>query len=466
MPQRGVLRRVRWRKVGARILSIGVLTFVAYLLIANGILRARILRDGLSKDPEARLVDYQAAYSIIPGRVHVEGLTIRERERSVEWVVTLDRADVHIALFDLLRRSFHVTSLRASGVSFRARLRVDPRDTRPEVLAALPPIPGFADSPEVDVGPEAPPVSDADYKLWSIDLEDVQIEHVREVWVHTLRGQGESRVHARWFFRPQRWLDMGPATVEVSAMELSYGTVPLATGVRGTLLATIHPFDVRRYVGLEFFEHVSADAQLHGQSMTANVLRSLELSSDVSFSRGAGPIDGRFVMDHGAVAPGTLVTTEAPDSEVDALGLAVVAPFRAQLGVDGDLATLSGGVSDVRVSRLGVEQARAASVAAAFTSSHREIEHFFGDARFTFDVGGVASDDIGKWKHFLPSASALDVRSVAVTGDGHAEGSVAELRGRGTGQFHARGLSVSAGRYGVTAVVAGDIELPVVALRE
>ena len=466
MPQRGVLRRARWRKVGTRILSIGVLSFVAYLLIANGILRTRILRDGLSNDPEARLVDYDTAYSIVPGRVHVEGLTIRARERSVEWLVTLDRADAHISLFDLLRRRFHVTRLRASGVSFRARLRIDPRDTRPEVLAALPPIPGFADPPAVDVGPEAPPLSDAEYKLWSIELEDVQIEHVREVWVHTLRGQGESRVHARWFFRPERWLDMGPATVEVSAMELSYGTVPLAAGVNGTLLATIHPFDVRRDMGLKFFEHVSVDMQLHGRSMTANILRSLELSSDVSFPRGAGPIDGRFVMDHGSVAPGTLVTTEATDSEVDLVGLAVVAPFRAQLGVDGDLASLSGGVSEVRVSRLGVEQVRAASVAATFTSRHREIEHFFGEASFVLDVGGVASDDIGKWKHFLPSASALDVRSVAVTGDGHAEGSVAERRGRGALQFRARGLSVSAGRYAVTADVAADIQLPEVALRE
>jgi hypothetical protein len=457
---------VRWRKVGTRILSIGVLLFVAYLLVANGFLRTRILRDGLSKDPEVMLVDYDTAYSIVPGRLHVEELTIRARESSVEWIVRLDRADVHLSLFDLLRRRFHATSIRADGLSFRARLRIDPAHTSPAVLAALPPIPGFADPPAVDVGPEAPPLSDAEYKLWSIDLEDVQIERVREVWVHTLRGQGESRVRARWFFRPQRWLDMGPATIEASAMELSYGTVPLATGVNGTLLATIHPFDVRQDKGLRFFNHVSVDGQLHGTSMTANILRSLELSKDVAFSRGTGPLDGRFVMDHGTVAPGTLVTSEAPDSEVDVVGLAGVAPFRAQLNVDGDLAMLSGGVSEVRVSRLGVEQARAASVAAAFTSRHRDIEHFFDDASFVINVGGVAVDDIGKWKHFLPSASTLDVRSAAVTGDGHAEGSVAERRGRGTLQAHAQDLSVSSGRYAVTADVAVDIQLPDVTLRD
>jgi hypothetical protein len=174
--------------VGARILWISALIFGLYLVIGNGILRTRILRDGLSRQPEARLVDYETAYSIIPGRVHLEGLS----------------------LSDLLRRRFHATSVRASGVSLRARLRIDPADSSPEVLAALPPIPGFVDPPAADIGPERLPLTDAEYDLWSVDLEDVSVDHVREVWVHTLRGQGDSHVHGRWLFQPQRWLEMGP----------------------------------------------------------------------------------------------------------------------------------------------------------------------------------------------------------------------------------------------------------------
>ena len=466
MPARGVLRRVRWRKVGARILWISALIFGLYLVIGNGILRTRILRDILSGQPEARLVDYQTAYSIIPGRVHLEGLRIRGRERSVEWLLAIDRADVQISLFDLLRRRFHATSIRASGVSFRARLRIDPADSSAEVLAALPPIPGFADPPTADLGPERLPLTDAEYDRWSIDLEDVSVDHVREVWVHTLRGQGDSHVHGRWLFRPERWLEMGPATIDASAVELSYGGLPLAVGVEGKLVATIHPFDVRQYEGLEFFNHVSADGQLHGRSMTANTLRSLKLSNDVIFSHGEGPIDGRLVMDHGSIATGTSLRTEAPDSEVDVAGLAIAAPLRAQLGVEGDLATLGGGVSEVRVSRLGVEQARATSVAATLTSRHRDIKHFFADASFVLDVDGAASDDIGRWKHFFPAASTFDLRSAAVAGDGHAEGSIAERRGRATLQVLAQRVSLSRGRFGVTADIAADIQLPDVSLGE
>ena len=52
--------------------------------------------------------------------------------------------------------------------------------------------------------------------------------------------------------------------------------------------------------------------------------------------------------------------------------------------------------SEVRVLRLGVEQARAASVAATLTGRHRDIEHFFGDASFVLDVDGAASNDLGQ----------------------------------------------------------------------
>ncbi len=330
----------------------------------------------------------------------------------------------------------------------------------------MPPISGFPDPPTADIGPEALPLTDAEYDLWSVDLEDIHVDHVREVWVQTLRGQGDSHVDGRWLFRPQRWLEVGPATIDATAVDLSYGGLPLATGVDGTLLATIHPFDVRQYVGLEFFNHVSADARLRGRTMTANTMRSLKLSSDVAFSRGEGPIDGRLVLDHGRIAPGTLVRTETPDSEVAIAGLAIVAPLSVQLGVDGDVAKLDGGASDVRVSRLGVEQARAASVAATLTSRHRDIEHFFDDAAFVLDVGGAASNDIGLWKHLLPSASTFDLRSAAVSSEAHAEGFISDLRGRGSLQFLARRVSLSRGQFGVTADIAADIQLPEVSLGE
>ncbi len=412
--------------------SLAILALL-YLVLANVVLRTRLLRDAVSGpslnfailgDSTALRLDYKSAYSIIPGRAHVEGLTIRGRERDVEWLVTLDRADVVVSLVDLLRRRFHATRLRSSGFSIRARLRLDPVDATPGVVAALPPIAGFADPPLTDVGPAPPALTDSSYALWMVDLEDVDVEHVREIWIHTVRSEGDTRVRGRWVFRPQRWLDVGPATVDANGVDVSYGSHPLATGVRGSIRATVHPFDLRQASGLAFFDHVSLSGELNGRAMVAGALRLLAPQSGVHVTRWEGPFDARVVLDHGTFADGTRVRNEATDCQIDTEGLALAAPIRTDLGVAGDVATFDAHVTGLRVSRLGVEQARAASISATVSSHHLRLAQAFDDTRFRLDVSGVETNDVSSWTDSFSSTSRVVFRSGIVTAEGHAEGSL------------------------------------------
>src|SRR5687768_12883818 len=129
----------------------------SYLVVANVLLRTRLLRNMVSRNSAVLQLDYESAYSIIPGRVQVEGLSIRGRGRTMEWFLTLDRADASISLVDLFHRSLHATRLRSSGLTIRVRLRLESEDATPDVIAALPPIAGFADPPLLDGGPAPPP---------------------------------------------------------------------------------------------------------------------------------------------------------------------------------------------------------------------------------------------------------------------------------------------------------------------
>ena len=47
------------------------------------------------------------------------------------------------------------------------------------------------------------------------------------------RSEGDTRVRGRWLFRPERWLDVGPATVDANGVDIFFGSHPLATGVVG-----------------------------------------------------------------------------------------------------------------------------------------------------------------------------------------------------------------------------------------
>jgi hypothetical protein len=458
-PARASRRHIRWRKLVAVALGTLAILAVSYLVVANVLLRTRLLRNMVSRNSAVLLLDYESAYSIIPGRVHVEGMSIRGRGRTVEWFLTLDHADASVSLFDLFHRSFHATRLRSSGLAIRARLRLESADATPDVIAALPPIAGFADPPLLDGRPAPPPLTDANYKLWMIDLEDVEVEHVREVWIHSVRSQGDTRVRGRWLFRPQRWLDVGPATVEVNGVDVFHGSQPLATGLHGSVEATVHPFDLRQVKGLAILDHVSHSGQVRGRAITAGALRWLAPRSGVSFTRWEGPLDARIVVDHGKLADGTRVLTEANDSLVEAAGLAFEAPIRTELGVNGDLATVDARVSGLRISHLSAEQARVASIAATVTSRHLQLVRVFDDARFTLDVKGAETNDLAAWKDLLPSTSPVAVRSGRVTAEARADGSLAEGRGRAELRLLARRLTVKRGSDQFTADVISDARL-------
>ncbi len=150
--------------------------------------------------------------------------------------------------------------------------------------------------------PAPPAVTDSTYALWMVDIEDVDVEHVREVWIHGVRSEGDTRVRGRWVFRPQRWLDVGPATVDAYRVDVHYGSQSLATGLRGSIAATVHPFDLRQAAGLAFFDHVSASGELNGRAIIAGALRLLAPRTGVRFTRWEGPFDARVVLDHGTIA--------------------------------------------------------------------------------------------------------------------------------------------------------------------
>jgi len=140
--------------------------FAVYLVGINILVGTHLLRSALSADPEEMLVDYASAYSWIPGRVHVEGLKIRGSDWNIQWVLGIDKCDFNFSPLDLAHRRFHASRVRGDGLTFRVRLRVD--SATAEHLAALPPVPGFAEFPHRKVGVQPPPPTDAEYRLWSI----------------------------------------------------------------------------------------------------------------------------------------------------------------------------------------------------------------------------------------------------------------------------------------------------------
>ncbi|HSY23786.1 MAG TPA: hypothetical protein VK841_16775, partial [Polyangiaceae bacterium] len=327
-------------------------------------------------------------------------------------------------------RKFHASHVRAEGLSMRARLRVDAAS--PEHFAALPPIPGFDYLPWKDPGPEQAPATDANYSLWGVELDDVLADPIPEIWIDTIRYSTDLRVRGRWLFRPDRWLDVGPADVDIRRFDVSYGKTPLLTGGHGNAVVTLHPSDVRLYAlqnGLGILDFLSTRLDLEGDLHAADGLQVLA-PSDAAFPRGEGPCAVFLDLRKGVLSEGTRVTAELPNAEAKAEGatLDAVMAVNARVAADADgRPTLTGTLAaeQLRASREGA-QAEADKVAFALTSRSLAMAHSaFDDATFVADVASARTQSLQPWLSGLPE---LGVRSGRAETTAHLEGSFAKRR--------------------------------------
>ena len=434
-----------------------------YLVGINMLVRTHLLRSALSADPEEMLVDYASAYSWIPGRVHVEGLKIRGSDWNIQWVLGIDKCDFNFSPLDFAHRRFHASRVRAEGLTFRVRLRVD--SATPEHLAALPAVPGFADFPNRKPGPQPPPPTDAQYRLWSIQLDDADARDVREIWTDTIRYSGKLRVRGRWIFRPMRWLDVGPAVVDAEVLDISYGPSALARGLKGSIDATVHPFDLRGHPGLQILEQVSTSLKLRGLLRAGETLQVLAPVSGLAFVRGDGPLDASIRVDHGVLASGTRVSFESAESRTTSADLVVEGPVHALFEVVAQASPKPVGRLDVRGDGIRLSDQRGAkgtlrSAAASVASTDLALDHAFEDATFAADFHDAETPSLGLW------APSSGVQSGPASASGHFAGGLREKRAHGSLDFAVEDLALGGEADRASATASGHIEVADVSIPE
>jgi len=450
-----------------RILKIAVavsagLTFV-YLVGMNAFLETRWFRRSINFSPEQFRVEYARAYSLWPGEIHVEGMNIRGSDGSIQWILRLDRCDFHVQFLDLVHRRFHADHVRGSGVSMRQRFRLEQQEATPDIVAAVPPVPGFSDPPYLEIGPPIAPLTDANYRLWSVELDDVDAQHVREIWIHTVRYAGDMHVRGRWLFRPVRWLEVGPATVEVNRLDVSYGpAAPFFTAMHGTIESTVHPFDVRKPQGLEILNYLSAKALLSGFVDKAELLGKIVPTPSLQVAHGEDPLNLQLVLDHGALRPGTHVEISSPASEALIEDLSIYAGIVTELNVGIEqgqsVARVDVGVSNLRVVRQDAELARAASISIQLKSRDLDLgKPSIDTGSFAVDMQAMQAPSVAFLRTFLPHEVSLD--SGVVHGDGYLEGRLAAESASGQVGFTIDDLSMTRGTNRLGANVQGVLKL-------
>ncbi|HET9752055.1 MAG TPA: hypothetical protein VFP52_03815, partial [Myxococcales bacterium] len=192
-----------------------------WIVAAQAFLWTPLLRALINAHAPAVHVEYRFAWSVFPGAVQVRGLVITAQDRHMQWRLGIDSARASIAVGQLAAKIFHVTRVRADGITFALRHRLVEREARGANLVGLPAIEGLPAVPLQQVGPEDE-IPDWRYRLFSVWLENVEGTGVRQVWIDRFRLEGAMQVAGAFYLKPIRQVLIAPAELVVAGSTLDF----------------------------------------------------------------------------------------------------------------------------------------------------------------------------------------------------------------------------------------------------
>ena len=441
------------RRVASRVAVAILSLFALYVVGINVFLSTRLFEMAFNQDPETIFVAFERGWSIWPGRVHAKNLTIRFSDSKVQFVLRLDTCDFTFAIHELaLEKTFHVTRVNGSGVTFRARQRLASPEAIPEFVDALPPIPGFERIPLQMPGPPnfLEQYDDAHWHLFTVDLDNAVAENVRDIWVDGVRWQGDARITGGFYLKPIRFVHLDDIHVDVRGGRITALQRVVVEPIAGTIMLDIAGFDPRITSLAELLTHITARTDLHGRVPDlASFPPSLFAPAMIS-----GPVELRRVVVNivkGRLTGGAHVDVAAPGIALEQAGHRVT----GDLSLLADVADDAGGPRlTLRSDARGLVAKRLADapgvlvtvLGLSLTGDSRalDLREPFADLHATASLEGAQLPDARRLEAYVPAQTrkSLSLRGGSAKARGSLELWRAERRAKGEVAIDAEAFDV------------------------
>lgn len=245
-------RLSRWLRRALYVLVGGPL---AYLALLNGLLNSGLIPGLLSQQPQVVQVSYRSAWALWPGEVHVTGFTLRNQDPKAQFELFIDQATTAVVVSALFERRFQTGWVKASGVEFRLRPLLADDEDAAELTRFFPVIKGFAEPPSTL------PVGDT----WAVQLENVAVTGVREVWIGSYRAELDADVKGRFWLKRDHSLSVGPATIAIHRAAVFQGPTPAASNLAGSATGKIDLKNVLEDEGALVWQSIDWKVDVQGQ---------------------------------------------------------------------------------------------------------------------------------------------------------------------------------------------------------
>ncbi|MEJ7731232.1 MAG: hypothetical protein WKG00_18700 [Polyangiaceae bacterium] len=330
-PWRGaeVGRRGLW--AAASVLLALAAIWLLYVVVANIGLATSMPKRLLREDPDLFFLEYDTAWTVWPGTVHVRNLALASLEGPV-WLVEARSAELDIDLNALQHTRLHVTRAVGEGVVVRVRTALERDAWGGRREQAMPPIRGYSDAQRAML-PEQQQ-SDEEYDRWVIDISGIDVR-LEQLWLQEYLYRGPIRARGAFYVAPSRAVRIGPAKVDILGGELSVAGRQVASTVRGDVDVELSTFDPRD-VGREVLGHLSGrlrnTAELPSMDWTDFYLG----DGSAKLVDGSGDLDWDVSLARGVVLAGSWMRTRTGRLDVRLPGMTIVGAADATINAPED----------------------------------------------------------------------------------------------------------------------------------
>ncbi len=389
------------RRLGWGVLSLCVL----YWGGLNALLATPLPEALFNLVPHSAQIHYSRAWTVVPLRFEVRDLRVSIQDRLVQVAIAADAARGDLRPWALRELRFVGKHLVGEGVTFRLRPRMSVGDPREAFITELPPIPGYE---EVVRDVSAHEVQAKDIRYISIDLSDVTIHHLREIWIDRVRYTGAAEVSGGMLYEPFRRLrlddvhfaDANAVLVAVEPHAATFQALEFEVNLADSMLDTFGFAELVRLDG-----HLTLAGTTDPGFLNA-YLSNVPGSEGLRLEGNSGPLSLKLAVRRGRVADGARLSYSSSDVSAQFPWFGAVGDLDVTGAATGGRLAVEAVVSDAAVRRGSlVARAPRVSLSASSDASLPQLPLMTA----VLSLEGARLGDLRQLDEVLPPSAGLRV---------------------------------------------------------
>lgn len=400
------------RRAVFALMLVGVLGFL--VVVTPNLFLNLWLPSLINRQPERLRISFGSAWISLDGALTVTDLSIIAQGPLQQLVIEVDRADALVDFWTLPDHVFSASEIKASGGSFRFRVRRFPTEVQtafdaPKPVARTEPdIPGLtnpADPSPEDIYP--PPV-----RLWQVALTGIALEDMREVWLEDVRFVGDSSLAGDLSLAPAQHLELRNAAFSIRSGTVELGGVPVATAVQGRIDLNIAGMNPASDLGQRALAFVTAHLDVTADAKNLRFLDFyLAAVPWLKLEGGNGALDIDLTVEGGRLQNGSRLSADVQDLEARWIAHRVRGDGAVRFSVEPDDAGvprsgLTVDFVDYAITRDndGATLLTGSGLQVAAVSPHVDLAQPFSEVALRLELPEATVPDIGVYNAYLPPA--------------------------------------------------------------